>query len=67
MTTFGKAVNNDLEEQLAARKVIERAKALLQQRFDLDEPSAFRWLQKAAMDQRTSMREVAEALLRSTV
>lgn len=57
----------NLEDQLAARKVIERAKALLQQRFDLDEPSAFRWLQKAAMDQRTSMREVAEALLRSTV
>ena len=58
---------HDLEEQLAARKVIERAKALLQQRFGLDEPSAFRWLQKAAMDQRTSMRVVAESLLRSTV
>lgn len=57
----------DLEEQLAARKVIERAKALLQERFQLDEPSAFRWLQKAAMDQRTSMRAVAESLLRSTV
>ena len=57
----------DLEEQLAARKVIERAKAHLQERFQLDEPSAFRWLQKAAMDQRTSMRAVAESLLRSTV
>ena len=58
---------HDLEEQLAARKVIERAKALLQERFQLDEASAFRWLQKAAMDQRTSMRAVAESLLRSTV
>ena len=32
----------------------------------MGEPAAFRWLQKAAMDQRVSMRDVAETLLRST-
>jgi len=57
----------DLEEQLETRKLIDRAKSLLQQRHGFDEPSAFRWLQKAAMDQRTSMRAVAESILRSTV
>lgn len=57
---------DELEHQLASRKVIDRAKALLQERYSMGEADAFRWLQKAAMDQRTSMRVVAEALLRST-
>lgn len=54
-----------LEERLATRKAVERAKAVLQQRFGLDEAAAFRWMQKAAMDQRTSMRAVAEHVLQS--
>ena len=57
----------DLEQQLETRKLIDRAKAVLQQRHGMSESDAFRWLQKAAMDQRSSMRSVAEALLRSTV
>lgn len=55
----------DLETQLATRKVIDRAKSMLQAEHGMDEAAAFRWLQKAAMDQRLSMRHVAEALLRS--
>ena len=54
-----------LEEQLATRKTVERAKAVLQQRLGIDEGEAFRWLQKTAMDQRTSMREVAARVLSS--
>lgn len=54
-----------LEERLATRKTVERAKAALQQRLGLDETAAFRWMQKAAMDQRTTMREVAERVLAS--
>ncbi len=55
-----------LEERLATRKLIERAKSSLQQRLGIDESAAFRWMQKAAMDRRTSMRVVAEQVLTST-
>jgi len=53
----------DLEERLEARKAVERAKAALMARLSIDEPAAFRWIQKAAMDRRCSMREVAEGVL----
>lgn len=56
----------DLEEQLATRKIMDRAKSILQRTQGLDEAAAFRWLQKAAMDRRLTMREVAESVLRST-
>lgn len=49
----------DLAGRLEARKLIERAKGLLQGR-GLSEPDAFRWIQRAAMDQRRSMRVVAQ-------
>ncbi len=53
----------DLNERLESRKVIERAKGKLQADQGMTEPEAFRWIQKAAMDGRRSMREVAEAVL----
>ena len=53
----------DLTEQLAARKAVERAKALLQQSLGLSEPEAFRWIQRTAMDLRRPMREVAEQVV----
>ena len=56
-----------LEDRLATRKVVERAKAQVQQQLGIDEAAAFRWLQKAAMDQRSSMRDVAERVLQSIV
>jgi two-component system, response regulator PdtaR len=52
-----------LTEQLATRKVVDRAKGVLQATRQFSEPEAFRWIQQAAMDQRVSMRVVAEALL----
>lgn len=53
----------DLTEQLATRKAVDRAKAVLQERLGLGEPEAFRWIQKTAMDLRRSMREVAEGVV----
>lgn len=52
-----------LQRQLAARKQIDRAKALLQARHGFDDEKAYRWLQRTAMDRRTSMAEVASELL----
>ena len=54
---------SNLTEQLETRKVVDRAKGVLQTTHKLTEPEAFRWIQRAAMDQRVSMRAVAEALL----
>jgi response regulator NasT len=53
----------DLEGRLAARKLIDRAKAVLQARFGWDEAAAFAWLQRAAMDGRIPMAEVAQRVL----
>lgn len=53
----------DLTERLETRKLVDRAKGLLQTKYGLSEPDAFRWIQKAAMDKRTSMRAVAEVVL----
>lgn len=56
----------DLTERLETRKLVDRAKGLLQAKFGLSEPDAFRWIQKAAMDKRTSMREVAQVVIAET-
>jgi len=53
----------DLRERLEARKLIERAKGVLMTEHRMTEPEAFRWIQRAAMDNRTSMRSVAELVL----
>lgn len=53
----------DLRERLEARKLIERAKGALMTQHRMSEPQAFRWIQRAAMDNRTSMRAVAELVL----
>jgi response regulator NasT len=53
----------DLEERLESRKIVDKAKGLLQVGLGLTEPEAFRWIQKTAMDLRKSMREVAEGVI----
>jgi AmiR/NasT family two-component response regulator len=53
----------DLAERLETRKLVDRAKGVLQQQLALTEPEAFRWIQKTAMDLRLSMRQVAEGVL----
>ena len=52
-----------LQERLEARKIIERAKGVLMTEHNMTEPEAFRWIQRTAMDRRTTMRVVAEAIL----
>ncbi len=54
----------DLGEQLATRKALDRAKGILQEQLRLTEPESFRWIQKTAMDLRLSMRQVAEGVVR---
>lgn len=52
-----------LTERLEIRKLVDRAKGYLQSRFGLSEPEAFRWIQKASMDRRMTMREVAGVII----
>ena len=52
-----------LSDRLETRKVIERAKGLLQTKHAMTEPEAFKWIQRAAMDRRTTMKRVAEIVL----
>ena len=52
-----------LHERLEARKVVERAKGVLMTEHGMTEPEAFRWIQRTAMDRRTTMRAVADAVL----
>jgi AmiR/NasT family two-component response regulator len=53
----------DLSERLETRKVVDRAKGVLQEKLGLSEPDSFRWIQKTAMDLRLSMREVADGVV----
>ena len=53
----------DLQERLETRKLIERAKGRLMESQSLSEPQAFKWIQRAAMDRRTTMKAVAEAIM----
>ena len=53
----------DLGDRLETRKIVDRAKALLQERMRLTEAESFRWIQKTAMDRRMGMREVADAVV----
>lgn len=54
---------SDLNERLETRKLVERAKAHLMTHLEIGEAEAFRWIQKAAMDRRLSMKQVAEVVL----
>ncbi|EDY55135.1 MULTISPECIES: response regulator [Streptomyces] len=53
----------DLTQRLETRKLVDRAKSILQTSYGLTEPAAFRWIQKTSMDRRMSMQQVAEAVI----
>jgi response regulator NasT len=53
----------DLQEQLKARKLIEKAKGILMKNLKISEPEAFKWMQKTAMDKRRSMTDVAQLVM----
>ena len=56
-----------LRERLEVRKLLDRAKGLLQSQHGLTEPEAFRWIQKTSMDRRLTMRKVAEAVIEGSM
>ena len=57
--------NSSLSQQLATRKLVERAKGILQRELGLDEEQAYLALQRQARQKRKSMKEVAEAIVLS--
>jgi two-component system, response regulator PdtaR len=52
-----------LEEQLETRRLVERAKGLLMDERDMKEVDAFNWIQKSAMRERVTMREIARRII----
>jgi two-component system, response regulator PdtaR len=54
---------SDLVERFETRKLVDRAKGLLNDKMGLTEPEAFRWIQKASMDRRLTMHDVAQAII----
>lgn len=65
MTSLEKEIAN-LQDRLETRKLIDRAKGILMTALNLTEPQAFSWIQRAAMDRRMSMKEVALAVISPT-
>ena len=53
----------DLKERLEARKVVEQAKGKLMADRGISEAEAFRWIQRTAMNERTSMKALAQLVL----
>ena len=62
MRTLDDQLQN-LTEKLETRKLVDRAKGILMQALNLSEPESFSWIQKAAMDRRITMKEVAQAVI----
>lgn len=53
----------DLAERFETRKLVDIAKGILNQKMGLSEPEAFRWIQKASMDRRLTMKDVAVTIV----
>jgi two-component system, response regulator PdtaR len=58
---------SDLSARLEVRKLVDRAKGVLQSEHGMTEPDAFRWVQRASMDRRLSMRVIAQSVLDGTI
>jgi uroporphyrinogen-III synthase len=55
--------NTQLSERLETRKIVERAKGILQRDLGLSEPEAYLAIQRQSRQRRRPKREVAEAIL----
>jgi response regulator NasT len=53
----------DLAERFETRKIVDIAKGILNEKMGLSEPEAFRWIQKASMDRRLTMKDVAVTII----
>ena len=56
-------VNSNLADQLQTRKIVERAKGILQRELGLSEEQAYLALQQQSRQKRKAMREIAEAII----
>lgn len=54
---------SDLTIRFETRKLVDKAKALLQEKLEISEPEAFRWIQKTSMDRRLTMKDVAQTVI----
>ena len=54
---------SSLTDRLETRKLVERAKGTLMAAFGMTEPDVFRWIQRAAMDNRMTMKAVSEKII----
>jgi uroporphyrinogen-III synthase len=59
-------VNSNLTDQLQTRKVVERAKGILQRELGLNEEQAYLALQQQSRQKRKAMKEIAEAIILSS-
>lgn len=57
--------NSNLSQQLATRKIVERAKGILQRDLGLNEEQAYLALQRQSRQKRIAMKEIAEAIVLS--
>jgi AmiR/NasT family two-component response regulator len=57
--------NSDLSQQLETRKLLERAKGILQRDLGLTEEQAYLSIQRQSRQKRRSMKEIAEAIVLS--
>lgn len=55
---------SDLKEKLEVRKLVERAKGLIMKKKDLDEPEAMHYIQKISMNERISIKDVADEIIK---
>lgn len=55
--------NSELSGKLEARKIVERAKGILQGELKISETEAYRILQRESQQRRKSMREIAESVI----
>jgi len=53
----------DMSERFETRKIVDIAKGILNEKMGLTEPEAFRWIQKASMDRRLTMKDVAVTII----
>jgi len=59
------AENRELQQKIEDIRIIDRAKLILIAELDMSEPDAHRFIEKQAMDQRTTRRLVAEKIISS--
>lgn len=58
---------SELSERLEVRKIIDRAKGLLMDQHGMKEAEAFGFIQRSAMSGRSSMKDVAQSVLKGEI